>query len=236
MFAGACKNNRGSIYGVKGFSHISKTQQNYSTGSGFTVAPGILVTCAHLVHVENNVQKPIHSNFEVIRSPDIGQKMEAATFIVEDPKRDIALLKITSPRSARFLTLEPGQVPTGTCCGSLGFPLSQMVQTPQGISFFLTERFQGSYISSYITSFAEPSGINGNFYETDSVMYNGSSGCPGFLTNSNVFGMQSRSLLGNSPINNSQQGQKHVPDNRLSISMWVPSMDIIKFAQNNGII
>jgi len=236
MFKEACKINRDSIYGVHGFSLISKNQINHSTGSGFTIAPGIVATVAHLVHVESNPLKPLHSKFEVIRSPDIGQSMENATIIAEDPIKDIALLEITSPRSNKFLTLEPNKVPTGTSCGSLGFPLGGIIQTSKGDSFNLIERFQGSFISAFQQNI-HPSGEKFDLYEIDSLMYNGSSGCPGFLTNSNVIGMQSRSVLGNSPkISNKHSSKKVAPDIQLSISLWVPSMDILKFAQHNGII
>jgi hypothetical protein len=103
--------------------------------------------------------------------------------------------------------------------------------------YALNERFQGSFISSYVKSFKEPAnGIDSDFYETDSLMYNGSSGCPGFMADSKVIGMQSRSLLaGASPKNNKKQNGVQVPSNLLSISMWIPSPEIIKFAQNNGV-
>jgi S1-C subfamily serine protease len=111
MFKESCKNNREAIYGVHGFSQISDNQIKGQLGSGFTIAPGILVTVAHLVHLDANPKNPRVTRFEVIRSPDIGQKMESASLIAEDPIHDIALLKITSPRSTKFLTLEPGKVP-----------------------------------------------------------------------------------------------------------------------------
>jgi hypothetical protein len=67
-------------------------------------------------------------------------------------------------------------------------------------------------------------------------MYCGSSGCPGFLINSNVIGMQSRSLLGKSVVASGKRAKKNAaPNTQLAISLWVPSMDIITFARNNGI-
>jgi S1-C subfamily serine protease len=237
MFKGACQKNRDSIYGIRAFSQISTKEVNNGMGSGFTIAPGIIATVAHLVHVENNPKKQIHTNFEVIRSPDIGLNMEAATFIAEDPNHDIAFLKINTPRSSNFLTLELNKVSTGTNCGSLGFPLGELTQLPQGIQIGLIERFQGSYISAFRKALS-PSGHLVDFYEIDSLMYNGSSGCPGFLVNSNVIGMQSQSLLGQSAADqaNLAKGRKiNTSNTQLAISMWVPSMDIIKCAQNNGI-
>jgi hypothetical protein len=169
------------------------------------------------------MKKPVHSTFWVIRSPDIGQNTEIATLLAEDTKKDIALLKITYPRSTRHLTLEPDRVPTGTSCGSLGFPLCGIVDTPQGPLFNLVERFQGSYISAYVKHVEPSQGIDGDFYETDSLMYGGSSGCPVFLTNSSVIGMQSRF-------------RHNVQGTQLSISMLVPSMDILQFARDKGIL
>ena len=75
-------------------------------------------------------------------------------------------------------------------------------------------------------------------------MYNGSSGCPGFLANSHVIGMQSQSMLGNDAADNarndkaqqSKGGKKPNTHSQLAISMWVPSMEIIRFAQLNGIL
>lgn len=242
MFKDSCKKNREAIYGIRSFSQISKTQQATGLGSGFAIAPGILATVGHLVHIDNDLKR-IHTNYEVIRSPDIGQTMETATLIAEDPNHDIALLKINNSRSKQFLTLEPNRVPTGTNCGSLGFPLGTQTQTgPSQIQINLLERFQGSFISAFNkTNFW--SGKIADFYEIDSLMYNGSSGCPGFLPNSNVIGMQSQSMLGNDAAHiarngknpHSKGGKKPIFSSQLAISMWVPSMDIINFARNVGI-
>jgi S1-C subfamily serine protease len=243
MFKEACKKNREAIYGVRSYSQISKTQVG-GLGSGFAIAPGILVTVGHLVHLDND-PKRIHTNFEVIRSPDIGKQMETATLVTEDPNHDIALLKINNPRSKQFLTLEPNQVTTGTSCGSLGFPLGELTQpAPDKIQIGLIERFQGSYISAFHKD-KSWSGKFCDYYEIDSSMYNGSSGCPGFLPNSNVIGMQSQSMLGNNAADNLRNadakvrrikgGKKPIPNSQLSISMWVPSMDIISFARHNNV-
>ena len=69
------------------------------------------------------------------------------------------------------------------------------------------------------------------FYETDSLMYGGSSGCPGFLESGKVFGMHNRSVL--EAPKGGQQGD--TTGTRLAISMWVPSMDIIAFASAHGV-
>jgi S1-C subfamily serine protease len=230
VFESACAKNRDSIYGVHCFS-IDGIQSSHSLGSGFTIAPGILATAAHLVHIDGDPSKPYYQLFEVIRSPDIGQRMESARLIAQDQAHDIALLRIDTSRSDKFLDIEPNQVPTGTICGSLGFPLGLLVPTPQGPQINLMERFQGSYISSFHKHEYRRGAIV-DFYEIDSLMYNGSSGCPGFLINSKVIGMQSQCLLSNSTANKSSNAGNNT---QLSISMWVPSMDIIRCARKNGI-
>jgi len=242
MFKDACLKNREAIYGIRAFTQISKTQVVNATGSGFAISPEIIATVSHLVHIEND-PKRIHASIEVIRSPDIGQPMESATLIAEDPDHDIALLKINNSRSKEFLKLDPNKSPTGTSCGSIGFPLGEMIQNNSGkLGFNLLERFQGSYVSAF-TKMHNWSGKLVDYYEIDSLMYNGSSGCPGFLPNSIVIGMQSQSLLGrdvaevarNVNKGHGKGSRKSVVNSQLAISMWVPSMDIIKFAQNQGI-
>ncbi|MEI7857599.1 MAG: serine protease [Methanomicrobiales archaeon] len=140
MFNDACQKNRDAIYGIRSYTQISKTQQAGGLGSGFAIAPGIIATVGHLAHIDNDPSR-IHTNFEVIRSPDIGQQMEVARLIAIDPNHDIALLKIDNPRSNQFLTLENKRMPTGTSCGSLGFPLGELIQPgPNQIQINLVER------------------------------------------------------------------------------------------------
>ena len=113
-------------------------------------------------------------------------------------------------------------------CGSLGFPLATVDQR----GFNLTLRFQGANISSY-ANYQDPSGRTLT-YETDSLMYTGSSGCPGVDRDSTVFGLHSRVLL--DPNLKQQQGVAPNQTDRLAISLWVPSIDIISFAHDKGII
>lgn len=123
--------------------------------------------------------------------------------------------------------MEGNIVPRGTSCGSLGFPLANVRPRGGGVHYSAFERFQGAYISNYIrdTSRSRPL----FWYETDSLMYNGSSGCPSFLINGNVIGMQSNTLTERSQ-------QRRGESSRIAISRWVPSTDIIDFAKKNGII
>jgi hypothetical protein len=198
------------------------------------IAPGVLATAAHFCHIENDPSKPVHNRFEAIRSPDIGQKMEDVTLIAEDTLRDLALLRIENPRSTLHVQLECNIVSTGTNCGSLGFPLASVIFSQTGRMFNLVERFQGANISTYQTSIA-PTGRTLGFYETDSLMYGGSSGCPGFLVDGRVFGMHVASIVdqASAQANAAKPGQ--ASGNRLAISIWVPSAEIRDFAIANGI-
>jgi len=227
-FSRACSQIRKAVYGIKAFSQIDPNQFNISTGTAFMIAPGVLITCAHLCHIENNPSRPRQSTFQVIRAPDIGQQMESCIFLAEDTERDIALLKIDNPRSTRCVKLTKRRITPGTPVGSIGFPLA-FINSNTGV-FHLIERFQGAYISSFhpVTT---PTGRELYSYETDALMYKGSSGCPGFLVNGEVFGMHNASII-NQPRVSERERQQEI---RLAISLWVPAEDIIKFAKNNNI-
>lgn len=231
MFSQASKEIRESTYGFLAGSVISKNGPkvavNASNGTAFMVAPGYLVTAAHSVHQELDPKKPVHQGFECIRASDIGQQMEKATFIAEDSAHDIALLKIENSRHSSAVKFERDIVPRGTNCGFLGFPLSNVSFLPDGKrQFTLFERFQGAYISNYTTSdLGQPN--ERSFYEIDTLMYSGSSGCPGFTVDGKVFGMQVASVM-----------QKRKEDNqseRVAISLVVPSAEILNFLKTHNI-
>ncbi len=228
MFSSTCAKTREGIYGVMGTTVLPGNQLNVTNGTAFMIAPGILATAAHFVHVESQPSKPIHSAFEAIRAPDVGQKIETATFLAEDAVLDLALLQLQNPRSDSYLTLEPGEVPPGTRCGSLGFPLAQVTVKAGRKNFNLLERFQGAYISA-VHPVTDPSGRQLAYYETDALMYEGSSGCPGFLTDGRVVGMQVKSIVEGKKTGSTAQRT------RLAISLWVRSPDIIAFAAYNGV-
>lgn len=234
MFEQACSEIRNAVYGVLGTSQIGKNRINYTNGTAFMIAPGILATAAHLVHVEGDPGKPVHQVFEVIRAPDIGQKPELAELVSEDTVRDVALLRIRNPRSLACVTLKQEGVPIGSICGSLGFPLARVTFTQTGKGFHLVERFQGANVSAFQTQ-THPSGRTLPYYETDAIMYKGSSGCPGFLVDSIVFGMHVKSVIERPSKTGGSTVAKRQPETRLAISLWVPSTEIIAFAKSNGV-
>jgi len=233
MFTQACRSNREAIYGLLACSPAPPQGMTASNGSAFMIAPGFLITAAHCAHVQTDPAQPLHQKFEVIRAPEVGQAMETAALLAVDDRLDLALLRIATPRSCAALRLLAAQVSIGTAVGSLGFPLAQVAFTPQGVRFNLVERFQGANISALGTA-QDPQGNPVVFYETDSLMYGGSSGCPGFVAEGAVFGMHNRSVIdpgrGGPPPQDTQ-----VPGIRLAISLWVPSSEILAFARRNGV-
>ncbi len=228
MFIDACRTTREAIYGLNGLSQVDATHVNGTNATGFMIVPGVLATAAHFCHVDNDRTKPVHQAFEAIRTPDIGKNMEKASFIAEDATKDIALLRINAPRSQACVRFVDAPVAIGTPCGSLGFPLASIVFAPTGRMFNLVERFQSASISTFGTM-RDPAGNNHHYYETDALMYRGSSGCPGFIADGRVFGMHVSSRTDQPPGGNAGDGS------RLAISIWVPAADILTLARAHGI-
>lgn len=232
MFVKACAANRDAIYGLLASSPLQPNAVTASNGSAFMVAPGYLITAAHCIHQDNNHQKPIHTKLELIRVPDIGQRMEVGRLHAIDDAIDVAVLRIDNPRSGACLRLLDAPVARGTSVGSLGFPLGQVAFTPQGMAFNVVERFQSASLSASVSA-TRPDGSLDQYYETDSLMYGGSSGCPGFLATGEVWGMQNRSLM---QTPKTKQGAPATPDaTRLAVSLWVPSTVILGFARQHHV-
>jgi hypothetical protein len=232
MFARACAIMHPAIYGLMSISPVGPSQAMATTGTAFMIVPGVLITAAHLLHAEGDVTKPLHTLFEAIGAPDIGLAMEPATLIAEDTHRDTALLRLQNARSTTCVALETSRVAIGTSCGSLGFPLAGIVSQPKGPSLSLAQRFQGANISAF---HAHPNhaGHALDFYETDSPMYRGSAGCPGFLAGGEVFGMHIASVVvQGTAARPSENGG--APVDRLAIAIWVAAGEIALFAEANG--
>ncbi len=225
MFHETCLKVRESIYGVLCHSEIRdiRTARN---SSGFTVAPGVIATVAHGLHINGDFNEPIHETFEVIRTPDIGQDMRSAHIIAIDDARDLAFLRIQGFKDEHHVELVNNVVPIGTSCGFLGFPLASADFNVESLNFTLNERFQGAYVSAFVSDTLH--GTEMNWYETDQLMYSGSSGCPGFLVDGRVFGMQSNTLT---TVASSDDESK-----RLAIARQVPSKEILAYARASGII
>ena len=100
MFQEACRTVRESVYGLVARIKIKKGKRievACSNGSGFMISPGIIATAAHITH-KGNMTKPNHTEFLVIRAPDIGSSFEKATLLAEDKVKDIAFLRARAQR------------------------------------------------------------------------------------------------------------------------------------------
>jgi Trypsin-like peptidase domain len=198
------------------------------------VAPGVLITAAHLLHAEGDVTRPLHAVFEAISATDIGEKMERATLIAEDSQRDTALLRLHNPRSAACVALETSRVAVGTSCGSLGFPLAGIRSSSNGPSLSLAVRFQGANISAF-HEHPNHAGQQLDYYETDNTMYGGSAGCPGFLMGGEVFAIYVASVVAEDVPGGSPSVNGGSPPDRVAISIWVAAREIEVFANANGL-
>jgi len=223
MFHKTCQKVRESIYGVLCHSETGNTRAA-GCSSGFTIAPGIIATAAHGLHINGDFNEGIHETFEVIRTPNIGKDMRFAHIIAVDNARDLAFLRIQEVEDQKYLPLIDGTVPIGTSCGFQGYPLSSADFTENGLRFILNERFQGAYVSAFVSDTLNDKEMD--WYETDQLMYSGSSGCPGFLMDGRVFGMQSNTLTTEASSDESK---------RLAIARQVPSTEILAYARANGI-
>jgi S1-C subfamily serine protease len=225
MFRTATAEIREVLYGIIARSNLGATT-SHALGSGVMVAPGFVVTNAHILHLDGNLASSVQREFLVIRSPDIGRDAVSAQLFREDTARDLALLKVDGGASRRCVSFETQIIPSGTSCGSLGFPLAALVSSQNcGVSYSFTERFQGAFISAYITERVSDRLLP--WYEVDRVMYGGSSGCPFFTQDGKVVGLQTR-------VRNAEKNASGT-QNFLAISLLIPSPEVIGFIKSCGI-
>ncbi len=217
MFEKALKENREAIYAILAPAALPREAATPSGGTAFMIAPGLLVTAARCIpggSDPGNHPRPVLS---LVRAPDIGRGTERATVVSLDRGKGLALLRIDAPRSAATLRLLDAPVPVGTPCAYSGFPRLAMDPAPvPGAS--LIEMFQGASVSSFARA-AGPGGEPVSRYVTDAPLVGDASGCPGFTATGEVFGM-----LDCPP-----------GDPRSAVPSWVPSMDIVSFALDNGV-
>jgi hypothetical protein len=217
MFEKALAENREAIYAILASSSLPPEAATPSGGTAFMIAPGLLVTAARCVHGGSDPGNPPRTELSLVRAPDIGRGTERATLVSLDRGKGLALLRITAPRSAATLRLLDTPVPIGTQCAYSGFPRLAMDPAPlPGAS--LIEMFQGAYVSSFVRA-AGPGGEPVSYYVTDAPLVGDASGCPGYTSSGEVFGML-----------NCPPG-----DIRSAVPFWVPSMDIVSFALDNGV-
>jgi len=228
MFSKATAQIRKSLYGIMART-VQGARTIHSMGSGVMIAPSYVITNAHILHQNNDVNSPYHKDMEVIRSPDIGKNCTSASLFKEDIARDLAILKINGATSTICPIFLDTILPSGTNLGSLGFPLATVNVVNNALAYGLNERFQGAFISAFFNE-AVGSRIF-PWYEVDRVMYGGSSGCPFFTVDGKVVGLQAkvRTDLSNG-------GSSQDVHNFLAISLVIPSPEILRFARSCGII
>jgi hypothetical protein len=217
MFDKALEANRESIYAILGSAPPPKNALSPSLGSAFMVAPGLLVASARCLRDATKPGNPPVEGLRVIRAPDIGKKAEPVTVVTANERKDLALLRIASPRSSACLRLLDRPVPLGTHCGTAGFPRITVDPAPSS-AVSLIELFQGADISSYVNT-TGADGHSESRYETDGPLYGDPSGSPGFVGTGEVFGMF------HLPAAPSPEG----------VSVWVPSMVILAFLRANAV-
>jgi S1-C subfamily serine protease len=223
MFSDGCKQVLGSVYALIGWSKGG----DVNCGTSFMIAPGILATAAHVTYKNRGDSEALQDAIRVIAASEIDgkQAMESATVVAIDAEYDIALLKIENPRVKSFVTFATDPLPAGTDAGALGFPLMNPKAIMAGAAVPML-RFQGGHVS---VSYAKPSPTSGRqlaYHETDMPMYQGSSGCPGFLEDGRVFGMHVAEL---------HEGDENGNPKQRAFSLWLPASIIISFARDNEI-
>ena len=217
MFEKALSENREAIYAILASASLPPEAATPSGGTAFMIAPGLLVTAARCVPGGSDPGNLPCPELSLVRAPDIGRGTERATLVSLDRGKGLALLRIDAPRSAAFLRILDAPVPIGTQCAYSGFPRLAMDPAPRpGAS--LIEMFQGASVSSFVRT-AGPGGEPVSRYVTDAPLVGDASGCPGFTSSGEVFGM-----LDCPP-----------GDIRSAVPSWVPSMDIVSFALDNGV-
>ena len=223
MFRKACSKIRESLYGIKCATNVDG-KPLFGTGTGFLVAPGVVVTASHVIHHQGDWRKPIHADLKVIRAPEVGGQMKPAKLIANFPSKDLAFLRIETDSNVPAVELDDSPRVRGEAVGALGFPLSTMKRFRQQHAFVLIERFQSGYISAMYRQ--NRGGTPLNIIETDTNIYSGSSGCPGFDADGKVFG-----LLSATKTDRQQKGEAY----RLAIAMWIPSNEILEAGKKCGI-
>jgi S1-C subfamily serine protease len=223
MFSDACTKIRESIFALIAASKGGTA----SGGTALMIAPGILVTAAHVTYKNQGDSTSFQETIRVIRAPEIDgkQEMESTTVIAVDPEYDIGLLKIENPRTKTRVAFTTDFLPAGTGAGAMGFPLMDVkgIMAGRAVPLF---RFQGGYVSASYSRLDPISNRRFDYHETDVPMYKGSSGCPGFLVDGRVFGIHVAEW--HDRADTGKPGQR-------AFSVWVPASVIVSFARKNGI-
>ncbi len=137
-------------------------------GTAFEVAPGLVVTNAHVVAGEADPQI------------DEGGQVYPAVPVLFDPQLDVALLRTAAPMG-RPLPLDPTPVPRGTQGAIVGYPENGPITiTPAGIATRLSAVTRDIYDRGLVTK---------DVYELSGVVEPGNSGSPLVTAGGQVVGV-----------------------------------------------
>jgi hypothetical protein len=156
-------------------------------GTGFVIAPGLLVTCWHCVRTP----PPANHLYAVIveRDDGMGYRGVFLTHISQHPAGlDLAIARIDH-RPAEFFSLADKGLQAGTRVFSWGYPLSRVRRLPDGgTTFMLEPRHLEGYVIRPFRDEDRGCGIT-EAYELDMPTPEGLSGAP-------LIRMRSREVVG----------------------------------------
>lgn len=139
-------------------------------GSGFVVAPGTIVTNAHVIAGTTD-----------IHIQDTSNRIQTATPIWFDPNFDLAVLRTPGPIAGHPLTLDAGNVARGTVAAVLGYPEGGPFNAqPAGVR----DQFNAQGRNIYGTGLTVRS-----VYEIQAIVRPGNSGGPLVLPSGEVIGV-----------------------------------------------
>ena len=137
-------------------------------GTGFVVAPGMVVTNAHVVAGEQGTQ---------VYVDDVGY---SATPVYFDPDYDIAVLRTDAPLGPS-LALDAGTVARGTQGAVVGYPEDgPLTAAPAGVAGPITAAGRNIYNDSLVTR---------DIYQLDADVEPGNSGSPVVTSSGTVIGV-----------------------------------------------
>lgn len=219
MFATAYTDVEQCTYAVLAAIDLGAEGIDYGKGTAFMVSPGLLITAAHVLYVAGEYSRPRFPKLGVLWAPEVdAYSFESVDVLGQDIARDLALLRIPNQRHSHSVRFCTHQLSVGTACSYFGF-LAERRVTGTGCPYIFRSRSEEGTIHSFVTE-RRITGQLVDYYRTDSVMYSGLSGCPGFTSTGEVFGLHVASEMVN--------GQR-------GLSRWVPVDDIRAFLAKFGV-
>lgn len=145
-------------------------------GTGFTIAPELILTCWHCVRVE---QPPNRDYAAVFRVGEDDWNARKLTEVSQDVSgRDLAAARVEGLVPQLGLTISATAAASGTDVWTYGYPMTERRARPEGgIQFYLTGRWLEGYITR-VFAFDQPEFGRSTSYELDMAAPSGLSGAP----------------------------------------------------------